>query len=108
MWIRPSGLASFPPPLSVFNSLTKAKDELKTLNGKVLTWYCCGPTVYDSAHLGHARAYISFDIRRIISDYLGYTVNYVMNITDIGDKIILKARQKHLLEGAISETTTPE
>jgi cysteinyl-tRNA synthetase len=109
MWIKPSGLPSFPPALKVFNSLTKAKDELKTINGKILTWYCCGPTVYDSAHLGHARAYISFDIiRRIISDYFGYTVNYVMNITDIDDKIILKARQKHLLEGAISKTTTPD
>jgi cysteinyl-tRNA synthetase len=53
--------------------------------------------VYDSAHLGHARAYVTFDIvRRIMTDYFGYNVVYVMNITDVDDKIILKARKNHL------------
>jgi cysteinyl-tRNA synthetase len=67
--------------------------------------YICGPTVYDSAHLGHARAYITFDIiRRILSDYFGYHVFWTMNITDIDDKIILRARRdflyKQYAEGA--------
>lgn len=52
-------------------------------------FYICGPTVYDAAHMGHARAYLSFDIvRRVLSTYFNYDVLYVMNITDIDDKII--------------------
>ena len=59
----------------------------------------CGPTVYDSAHLGHARAYVTFDIvRRIMSDYFGYNVTFVMNITDVDDKIILRARRNFLMK----------
>jgi cysteinyl-tRNA synthetase len=52
----------------------------------------CGPTVYDHSHMGHARTYISFDvIHRILTEYFGYNVFLAMNITDIDDKIILKA-----------------
>ncbi|KAG9229771.1 tRNA synthetases class I (C) catalytic domain-containing protein [Amylocarpus encephaloides] len=66
--------------------------------GKV-SWYACGPTVYDHSHLGHARNYVSTDIiRRIMRDYFGLKVKFVMNITDIDDKIILKARRQRLLE----------
>jgi len=65
----------------------------------LVSFYICGPTVYDSAHLGHARAYITFDIlRRILEDFFGYDVTHVMNITDIDDKIILRARQNFLLD----------
>ena len=101
MWIKPTSNFTVPATLKVFNSLTKSKTEFIPQNGKVLTWYSCGPTVYDSAHLGHARAYITFDIiRRILTDYFGFTINFVMNITDVDDKIILKARQQHLLKEA--------
>ncbi|KAA8641958.1 hypothetical protein EYZ11_011185 [Aspergillus tanneri] len=66
--------------------------------GKV-SWYACGPTVYDIGHLGHARNYVSTDIiRRIMMHYFGLKVNFVMNITDIDDKIIIKARRKRLLD----------
>jgi cysteinyl-tRNA synthetase len=55
--------------------------------GKV-SWYACGPTVYDHSHLGHARNYVSTDIiRRIMRDYFGFRVNFVMNITDVDDKV---------------------
>ena len=58
-----------------------------------------GPTVYDASHMGHARSYISFDIlRRVLSDYFGYSIHFVMNITDIDDKIIKRARQNFLHE----------
>jgi cysteinyl-tRNA synthetase len=54
--------------------------------------------VYDSAHMGHARAYVSFDIvRRILEDFFGFHVKYVMNVTDLDDKIIVRARRNHLL-----------
>jgi cysteinyl-tRNA synthetase len=55
--------------------------------GKV-SWYVCGPTVYDHSHLGHARNYVSTDIiRRIMIHYFGFNVNFVMNITDVDDKV---------------------
>ncbi|MEE6499394.1 hypothetical protein FKM82_003433, partial [Ascaphus truei] len=58
-------------------------------DGKKVTWYCCGPTVYDASHMGHARSYISFDIlRRVLKDYFKYDVFYCMNITDIDDKVL--------------------
>jgi len=57
-----------------------------------ITWYTCGPTVYDESHMGHARTYVCFDIiKRIMTDYFGYNVKLVMNITDIEDKIIRKS-----------------
>ncbi|KAI1736679.1 cysteinyl-tRNA synthetase [Xylaria scruposa] len=66
--------------------------------GKI-SWYACGPTVYDHSHLGHARNYVSTDIiRRIMLHYYGFDVKFVMNFTDIDDKIILRARRQRLLE----------
>ncbi|KAJ2816223.1 cysteinyl-tRNA synthetase, partial [Coemansia furcata] len=66
--------------------------------GNYVSWYACGPTVYDAAHIGHARNYVTFDtIRRIMEDYFNYDVNLVMNVTDIDDKIIVRARHKHLV-----------
>jgi cysteinyl-tRNA synthetase len=64
----------------------------------MVTWYACGPTVYEDAHLGHAKNYVSTDIiRRIMKDYFGFSVKFVMNTTDIDDKIILQARRQYLL-----------
>jgi hypothetical protein len=57
--------------------------------GKI-SWYVCGPTVYDHSHLGHARNYVATDIiRRILRDYFGFEINFVMNITDVDDKVTL-------------------
>lgn len=53
-----------------------------------VSWYACGPTVYDLSHLGHARNYVSTDIiRRILHHFFGFKLNFVMNITDIDDKV---------------------
>ncbi|XP_034944373.1 cysteine--tRNA ligase, cytoplasmic [Chelonus insularis] len=87
------------PVLKLYNSLTRRKEKFVPQNGNEVRWYSCGPTVYDASHMGHARCYISFDIlRRVLSDYFGYDVTYVMNITDIDDKIIKRARQNYLYE----------
>ncbi|KAF7212144.1 cysteinyl-tRNA synthetase [Nothobranchius furzeri] len=95
-WAPPAG--SEVPQLRLYNSLTRAKELFVPQTGNTVTWYCCGPTVYDASHMGHARSYISFDIlRRILRDYFKYDVLYCMNITDIDDKIIKRARQNHLL-----------
>lgn len=99
------------PVLKVYNSLTKTKTEFVPRDGKRVKWYNCGPTVYDASHMGHARNYVTQDIlRRIMVDYFRYDVHFVMNITDIDDKIILRARQNHLVQKLRAETTslTPE
>ena len=91
--------------LKIFNSLTRSKEVFTPLNGKKVTWYSCGPTVYDASHMGHARSYISFDIlRRVLKGYFGYDIHYVMNITDIDDKIIKRARQNHLYDEYAAKT----
>jgi len=90
------------PTLHLFNSLTRKKEKFIPQSGKRVTWYNCGPTVYDASHMGHARTYLSFDIlRRVIQNYFGYDIFYVMNITDIDDKIIKRARQNHLYENYV-------
>uniref|UniRef100_A0A3P9HMY4 Cysteine--tRNA ligase, cytoplasmic n=1 Tax=Oryzias latipes TaxID=8090 RepID=A0A3P9HMY4_ORYLA len=97
-WSPPAG--GDVPQLRLYNSLTRAKfqEPFFPQRGTRVTWYCCGPTVYDASHMGHA-SYISFDIlRRILRDYFKYDVFYCMNITDIDDKIIRRARQNHLLD----------
>ena len=93
----------FPPPgptsgLRLLNSLTQQIETFvpNSADGSV-KWYICGPTVYDDTHVGHARNYIAFDIlRRVLSEYFGYDVLYVMNITDIDDKIIVRTWVLHL------------
>ncbi|KGO65304.1 Cysteinyl-tRNA synthetase/mycothiol ligase [Penicillium italicum] len=97
------------PPLKVWNSLTKSKTPFVPIDpaGKKVVWYACGPTVYDDAHLGHARNYVSTDIiRRIMRDYFKFDVNFVMNITDVDDKIILRARQQHLFNEFVAANPT--
>lgn len=96
-WKSPENLLA--PQLRLYNSLTRSKELFVPQDGNRVLWYSCGPTVYDASHMGHARSYISFDIlRRVLTDYFGYNVFYVMNITDIDDKIIKRARQDHLFE----------
>ncbi|KAI6184940.1 Cysteinyl-tRNA synthetase [Aphelenchoides bicaudatus] len=97
-------MAATSPQLRIYNSLTRTKDVFRPLNGNQVKLYICGPTVYDSAHMGHARAYLSFDIlRRVLSSYFNYDVLYAMNITNVDDKIIKRARQSHLYESYLEE-----
>ncbi|KDQ18769.1 hypothetical protein BOTBODRAFT_28275 [Botryobasidium botryosum FD-172 SS1] len=86
--------------------MTKTKNEFVPVRSRHIKWYNCGPTVYDASHIGHARNYVTQDIiRRILVDYFGYEIQFVMNITDIDDKIILRARQTHLLNDFRSQNT---
>ncbi|KAF1951880.1 cysteinyl-tRNA synthetase [Byssothecium circinans] len=100
-WIPPQARPDAQlPRLKIYNSLTRSKDDFVPVDptGKVAKWYACGPTVYEDAHLGHAKNYVSTDIiRRIVKDYFGFRVKFVMNTTDIDDKIILQGRWQHLL-----------
>ncbi|WUR02947.1 cysteinyl-tRNA synthetase [Vairimorpha necatrix] len=90
--------------LKIFNSLTKKLEEFKPRDPHNVKIYICGPTVYDHSHIGHARTYVSFDvIRNILEKYYNYNVTFVMNITDIDDKIINKSKEDGV---SISEITT--
>lgn len=96
-WYQPTPNSA--TSLHISNSLTREKNKFIPANGNSVKWYCCGPTVYDASHMGHARSFITFDIlRRIMQDYFNYDVTYVMNVTDIDDKIILRARQTYLVK----------
>jgi cysteinyl-tRNA synthetase len=77
--------------LSIYNTLTKKKEEFKPLKYPDVKMYICGPTVYDYFHIGNARSFIMSDIMRRYLEYRGFNVSFVMNITDIDDKIIKKA-----------------
>jgi cysteinyl-tRNA synthetase len=81
----------------LFNSLTRSKVRFIPRDGKTVTWYQCGPTVYAESHLGHARTYVSLDIiRRIMKEFLGYNLILCQNITDIDDKIIIRSSERHM------------
>lgn len=94
------------PALKVHNSITDDIDTFRPRQGRTVTWYTCGPTVYDACHMGHARAYLTFDIlRRIMEDYFHFDLLYQVNITDVDDKIILRARQNKLIADYKEEKT---
>lgn len=76
--------------LFLFDSVKKEKIKFAPIKGKDVSIYICGPTVYDDAHLGHARSALSFDILKRVLTALGYNVTLAKNFTDIDDKIIQK------------------
>lgn len=90
--------------IKIHNSLTKTKEEFKSINEGVIGMYVCGPTVYSNVHLGNVRTFMSFDMIYRYFLHLGYKVRYVRNITDAGhltdddaeDKISTKARLEKL------------
>ncbi len=79
--------------LKVYNTLTREKSEFSTIEKDKVRMYVCGPTVYDSAHVGHAMSALVFDVVRRYLMYKGYDVQYVMNFTDVDDKIIDRAQR---------------
>eukprot|EP00288_Rhodomonas_lens_P016752 CAMPEP_0177703986 /NCGR_PEP_ID=MMETSP0484_2-20121128/7958_1 /TAXON_ID=354590 /ORGANISM="Rhodomonas lens, Strain RHODO" /LENGTH=832 /DNA_ID=CAMNT_0019215365 /DNA_START=51 /DNA_END=2549 /DNA_ORIENTATION=- len=97
-WIAPPQQMKRLAPM-VANTLTGNKVEFIPKDGNTVRWYICGPTVYDSSHLGHARTYVAFDVvRRILENFFGYDIFCVMNVTDVDDKIIIRARRNYLLK----------
>ncbi|MEN6531981.1 MAG: cysteine--tRNA ligase, partial [Anaerolineaceae bacterium] len=79
--------------LKIYNTLSRSKEDFKTLEPGKVRMYVCGPTVYAEAHIGHAMSALVFDIVRRYLEYSGYDVNFVMNFTDVDDKIINKANE---------------
>ena len=81
--------------LKLFNTLSRSVQEFAPLDpsGKQVGMYCCGPTVYDFAHIGNWRTFVFADLVRRTLEFSGYDVQHVMNITDIEDKIIKRVRE---------------
>ncbi|OGO20755.1 MAG: cysteine--tRNA ligase [Chloroflexi bacterium RBG_16_48_8] len=79
--------------LKIYNTLSREKEPFESLEPGMVRMYVCGPTVYDSAHVGHAMSSIVFDVIRRYLEYKGYRVNHVMNYTDVDDKVIRKANE---------------
>ncbi|XP_074671410.1 putative cysteine--tRNA ligase, mitochondrial isoform X4 [Strix aluco] len=99
-WVRPAGRDS---GIVAYNSRSRSKEPLVLAAEGVATWYSCGPTVYDQAHLGHACSYVRFDIlRRIMTRFFGIEVIMVMGITDIDDKIIKRANEMNISPVALA------
>jgi cysteinyl-tRNA synthetase len=90
--------------LRVYNTLTHRKEEFQTLEPNVVKMYVCGPTVYSDAHIGHAMSAIVFDVVRRYLEYRGYQVRYVMNFTDVDDKIIKRANEQGVNPQVLAET----
>ena len=90
-------------PLRFTNSLTSRTEAFEPLEAGKATIYCCGVTVYDLCHLGHARSYINWDVLRRYLIWSGYDVTYVQNYTDIDDKILNRANEEGSSMQAVSE-----
>ncbi|MDJ0735491.1 MAG: cysteine--tRNA ligase [Nostocaceae cyanobacterium] len=79
--------------LTVYNTLTRRQEPFATIEPGKVKMYCCGVTVYDYCHLGHARSYIVWDTIRRYLIWRGYEVRYIQNFTDIDDKILNRAKE---------------
>ena len=90
--------------LLIYNTLTRKKEEFNPINPPNVNMYVCGPTVYDYFHIGNARSFIMADIIRKYLEYRGFNVKYVMNLTDVDDKIIKKSIEENKDAKAVSET----
>ena len=91
--------------LKIYNTLTRKKEEFKSINPNEVKMYSCGPTVYNFAHIGNLRAYLFMDNLRRVLKYNGYKLTHAMNITDVGhlvsdadegeDKMLKAARREN-------------
>ncbi len=90
--------------LTLYNTESREKEELKPIDGKTVRMYTCGPTIYDFAHIGNFRTYVFEDLLRRAIQFFGFPIEQVMNITDLDDKTIKGAIAKHI---ALKEYTEP-
>lgn len=91
--------------LQVYNYLTRRKEPFEPVHEGQVGMYACGPTVYDHAHLGHAKTYVAMDVIVRYLRYLNYKVRYVQNITDVGH--ILDTGEDRIIKGARRERVEP-
>jgi len=79
--------------IQLYNSLTRQKEALETIEPGKIRFYACGPTVYNLFHLGNARMFVVFDMIRRYLEYRGYEVKFIQNFTDVDDRIINRAQE---------------
>ncbi len=94
--------------LKFTNTLSKKKEDFITINPNQVKIYCCGVTVYDLCHLGHARSYLNWDVLRRFLIWKGFEVKFVQNFTDIDDKIINRAKEEGCSTDELSERNIDE
>lgn len=82
-------------PIRVYNTLSRQKEDFQTVEPGKVGMYLCGPTVYKPAHIGHMVGPVIFDTVKRYLTYCGYAVKFVINITDVDDKLIVKAQEKN-------------
>ena len=82
--------------MKLYNTLTRKKEEFKTITPGEVKMYVCGPTVYNYFHIGNGRTFIVFDTVRRYLEYRGYKVKFIQNFTDIDDKMIKKANEENI------------
>lgn len=95
--------------VKIYNTRTRKKEEFKPFKEDEISMYVCGPTVYDSAHLGHGRSAVSFDVIRKYFEYRfpDYKVKFVSNYTDIDDKMINRAKEKGISVAELAAEVIP-
>jgi cysteinyl-tRNA synthetase len=87
----------------IYNDLTRTKEKFVPVREKHVSFYSCGPTVYDYFHIGNARPFIVFDVLRRYLEHLGYGVTFVQNFTDIDDKMISRANAEGITVAQLAE-----
>jgi cysteinyl-tRNA synthetase len=95
-------------PLQVYSTLTRKKEPFPKKPGETVTMYVCGPTVYKPSHIGHMVGPVIFDTVKRYLTYLGYKVNWVINITDVDDKLIKRAAELGTTVPALAEKMTAD
>jgi cysteinyl-tRNA synthetase len=94
--------------LRVYNTLTRTKEPFHKKPGDAVTMYVCGPTVYKPSHIGHMVGPVIFDTVKRYLTYLGYRVNWVVNVTDVDDKLIVRARELNTTVKELAERMTAD
>src|SRR5947208_11777316 len=94
--------------LRVYSTLTRTKEEFRPVEAGKVGMYVCGPTVYKPSHLGHMVGPVIFDTVKRYLTYLGYQVTFVVNITDVDDKLIIEAPKQGISVSELAERVTKD
>lgn len=92
----------------VYNTLTGKKELFSSIKKDEISMYVCGPTVYSNAHIGHALSAMVFDIIRRYLEHVGYSVKFIMNFTDVDDKIIIRSQKENINATTLTENLIDE
>lgn len=94
--------------LKIYNTLSGRKEKIEPIKKSKISMFVCGPTVYDSIHVGHARTYLIYDILVRYLNAKGFSTKFIVNITDIDDKVFEKAKKNNISFIKLSEKYTQE